>query len=65
MCLCSVYEEAWSNELCSLGTAYVEPTLKTCVVVYATIINEKPLCILLQYIMVMGITHEEQLFITR
>jgi hypothetical protein len=51
--------------LCSLGTAYVEPTLKICVVVYATIINEKSQCILLQYIMVMGITHEEQLFITR
>jgi hypothetical protein len=33
--------------------------------VYATIIKEKPQCILLQYIMVMGITNEEQLFITR
>jgi hypothetical protein len=65
VCLCSVYEEAWSSELYSLDIAHVKPTLKICVVVYATIIKEKPQCILLQYIMVMGITHEEQLFITR
>ena len=65
MCLCSVYEEAWSSELYSLDIAYVKLTLKICVVVYATVIKEKPQCMLLEYIMVMGTIHEKQLSITR